>query len=207
MLSSKPRPSPWQSSFRLNGLIAARAPRRRNDRHRTARRSRLPDFGIDMRRRADHAARARQLVAEISRRVALLGIGFAALPCRARRIRRRAGFWVELLCHGRHRCLCRRRRLGHRHSRQQRNQQTKNAGSTCHCTLPFQRQLPQDNGFAGGRVPFRSRGRPDAQSGSTKNGQAAASAGVRPGVRRHDVGPNRPAGQNGIPAASRACGR
>src|SRR5262249_19806468 len=82
-LSSKPDPDtipPW--SLRLDGLVAPRAARRRNHRHRATWRGRLFDLRIDMFGRADHAAGFRQPVAEISRSVMLRIATFGALSDR-----------------------------------------------------------------------------------------------------------------------------
>ena len=104
--------------LRSDGLVAAGAAGWRDHRHRAARRGRLLDLRVDTFWRADHAAGARELVAQVFLAILALRFNFAALPDRGLRVRFRA-FRIYLLSLGRDRRFRCGRSLSHCHRRQQ----------------------------------------------------------------------------------------
>src|SRR5690242_2410599 len=132
------RPSVVGRLLLLNRLIASRAAGRGNYGHGPCRRGWLPDFRVNMLRRADNATRMRKLVAQASLAALIASIGLAGAPDRRLRVRARARIWVKLLGLGRDRrfglrwrlrsCLDRQQQQPYRHD---------NPDLASHRTLPF----------------------------------------------------------------------
>src|SRR4029079_12795898 len=147
--------------LRLNRLIPSGAAGRRDDRHRAAgRRGWLPDFGIDMLRRANDTARPRKLLTQVVFSVRTMDLDFAALPDRCLRVRVRARIRIELVCLGRDWGLRRRRSLrrDYRRHQQRRYCEADKSDVATHDTLPPRADMRDgDNGLTGGRVPLSCR--------------------------------------------------
>ena len=169
-LSSKRAKVLPESLLRHNTRITARAARRRDHRHRTARRCWRLDGRIDLRRRTDDAAGLGEPVAQVAA-VRLFGTEFTALP--DRRAILPAGVRIELLGFGRDRRIDLGRLLRRGQRRRQnhgRQRQAENMAFPDHRSL-----LRLHNVQAGAGVPFSR----CARNGSVKNAPTAASAVVR----------------------------
>src|SRR5262249_36877148 len=121
-----------------DGVMPGGGPGRRNDGHCAAWRGWLLDLWVDIFRWADYAARARQLVAQISLRVVRLVDRFRALAHCAWRVRLRARIRVELSRFRSHGWFgCRRSLSDCRRGKQNCGRRYfKHANSADHCTLP-----------------------------------------------------------------------
>ena len=177
-------------SLRLDRLVAAWAAGWRNHGHSATGRGRLFDLGIDVLRRANHAARTGKLVTEIAGCVLLPGLELPALPDRGLRVWLRTGVWIDpriwltwaltgaLVVGG----AWARARAGNR------TDATITTGRTKRIIArpSFAACERKDNGLPGRRVPLsQCRWAPAARIGSAKNGRAAASAGARSPAHRH----------------------